>query len=183
MSANANAFSAVGRNWGWVLAYGVLLIIAGFIAMANPIATGLAVGVILGISFTFSGVASLFAAFADAGWRAKTVDILFGLLALFAAFVCLANPFSGAVSVVWVIGFMFLIAGAYEIVAGFQADQDKIWLILLGAVDLALGVWVTVFMGAGVALVALATLVGFGFLFRGALISALAFKLRGLAKG
>ena len=172
----------VGRNWVWMLAYGILLVVAGFFAMWHPLATGLAMGVILAVSFAFSGAGSLIAAFRDAGWQAKTVDVLFGILMLFAAFVCLVNPFGGAVSIVWVIGVIFLITGVYEFVAGFRAGREKVWLILLGVVDMLLGFWATFMMPPDAALVALAAMVGLVFVFRGAMLSAFAFRLRDLTK-
>lgn len=181
MDAVQSATGSVGRNWGWMLAYGILLMAFGVFAMMNPIATGLAVGIILAVSFLFAGVGSLIAAFKDAGWQAKTVDILFGIMALFAAFICFANPFSGAVSIVLLIGVLFLILGGYEVVAGFRTGGEKLWLILLGVVDMLIGFGAAFFMTPDAALVSLSALVGIGFVFRGALLSILAFKVRGLA--
>lgn len=178
-----NTAPKIGRNWGWMLAYGIVLVLAGIFAMWHPIATGLAVGVMLAVSFMLGGVAALVAAFRDAGWLAKTVDVVFGLLMLFAAFVCLVNPFGGAVSVVWLIGILFMISGGYELVAGFRSAHEKVWLILLGILDLGIGLWMAFMMSPGAALVALAVLIGASFIFRGVLVSALAFQLRSAAKG
>ena len=182
METMRSAVRRAGRNWGWVLLYGLLLIVTGFFAMVDPVATGLAVGIILAISFFVGGVGALIAAFRDAGWQAKTVDVLFGIMSLLAGVICLVNPFGGATTLVWVIGILFLISGGYEIAAGFKADSEKAWLILLGILDLFIGLYATFLMPPDTALVVLATLVGIGFLFRGLLISTLAFRLRGLAK-
>lgn len=165
-----------------MLAYGVLLVLIGFFALAHPFATALAAGLLLGTSLAFGGAASLIAAFRDAGWRAKTVDLLFGVLILIAAFICLADPFSGAISLAWVIGIIFLITGFYELAAAFRIGSNRISLILLGVVDIALGLWMTIFMGPGAALIALAGVVGIAFVFRGVLLSVAALKLRGLAR-
>ncbi|MDE2435659.1 MAG: DUF308 domain-containing protein [Sphingomonadales bacterium] len=182
MNANQSIGGAAGRSWGWMLVYGILLIVVGFFAMFHPLVTGLAMGTILGVSFLFGGIGSLIAAFKDGAWQNKLVDVLFGLLALLAAFICIANPFSGAVSIVWAIGVMFLISGGYELVAGFRTDNEKVWLILLGIVDLLLGFWATFIMPGDAALVALAALVGMVFVFRGGLLVALSTRLRGLSK-
>lgn len=181
MSTRPMGQHRLGRHWGWVLGYGIFLIVVGIFAMLHPLATGLAMGVLLGVSFLFSGVGALIAAFKDAGWQSRAVDILFGLLSLLAAGACIVNPFSGAVAIVWIIGVVFLIMGGFELAAGFRAGRDRGWLILLGVIDGLLGAWAAFFMPADTALVALATLVGFAFLFRGALLSALAFRLRGPA--
>lgn len=182
METIQSAIRGVGRNWGWMLIYGIVLIVFGIFALMHPLATGLAVGIMLGISFLFGGVGSLFAAFNDAGWQAKTVDILFGAMSLFAAFVCIANPFSGAVSIVWLIGILFLVMGGFEFVTGFKTDGERIWLILLGVVDMLIGFWAAFLMPPGAALLSLAALVGIAFIFRGAVATMLAFKVRGLTK-
>lgn len=182
MPASYSARYGPGRNWGWMLAYGILLVAVGIFAMVHPLATGLAIGVMLAISFLFAGVGALVAAVRDAGWQAKMVDLLYGVLALLAAFVCFANPFGGAVSLVWVIGILFLIMGGYELVAGFRTSHEKIWLILLGVVDILIGYWAAFSMPPDAALVALATLVGISFLLRGVFVALLALRLRGLAR-
>lgn len=174
--------NGAGRNWIWLLLYGILLIIIGIIASMNPLATGLAVGLLLSFSLFVAGVGSLIAAFTDFGWRARTVDIVYGILALLGGAICLANPFGGAISLVWVIGVMFLVIGGFELMAGFRASSEKLWLILMGLLDLGIGFWATFLMPPGAALVALTVLVGFGFLFRGVLLTMLAFSVRRLTR-
>lgn len=176
------ATKRAGRNWGWILAYGILLVVIGIFAMMNPLATGLAIGLMLAISFLIGGAGSLVAAFRDAGWQSKMVDILFGILSLVVGILCLSNPFGGAISIVWVIGILFIVSGLFEFAAGLRADQEKVWLILLGLCDMLIGFWAAFLLGPGAALVALATLVGIGFLFRGVVLSILAFQVRALAK-
>ena len=183
MTSIEAAMERIGRNWGWILAYGILLVVTGIFAMLNPMATGLAVGLILAVSFFAGGAVSLAAAFRDAGWQSKAVDIVFGILALLAGLICLANPFGGAISIVWVIGVLFLVSGGFEFIAGLRAKHEKFWLILLGICDMLIGFWAVFLMGPGAALVTLATLVGIGFVFRGTLLSVFAFQVRELTKG
>ncbi len=183
MTTTETASRQMGRNWGWILAYGIMLAITGVFALMNPMATGLAVGLILAISFFIGGAGALAAAFRDAGWKSKAVDIVFGILSLLVGLICLANPFGGAISIVWVIGVFFLVSGGFEFVAGLRADHEKFWLILLGICDMLIGFWAAFLMGPGAALVTLAILVGIGFLFRGAVLSVFAFQVRELAKG
>lgn len=182
MNTIASDLKQVGRNWSWMLAYGILLVVLGIFAMTHPLAMSYGVGIILSVSFLFSAGGALIAAFRDAGWQAKTVDVLFGVLSLLAAIIFFVNPFSGALTVIWVIGVMFLIMGGFEFVAGFRSNSDRVWLIMLGVVDMLIGFWATFFMPPTAALVALATLVGLAFMFRGILLAILAFKTRGLAK-
>lgn len=168
------------RQWGWMLATGIILVVIGVLAALHPLATGLAMGTLLAVVFLIGGVASLAAAFRDAGWQAKVVDILFGVLALLGAIVCVANPFSGAISLAWLIGVLFLVSGIMEILAATRASSDRILLGILGVVDVVLGAYVTFAIDPAGGLVLLALMVGFGFIARGVLLSALAIRIRNL---
>lgn len=168
------------RAWGWMLAYGILLIVVGVLAILHPIGTSMAIGVFLGAMLAIAGVASIIAGFRDFGWQTKLVDFLFGALALIGAFVFIAMPVISAASLVWAAGIMFIVTGAFEIYNGIKATEDRWWLVLLGAVDLLLGAYLAFLMPVGAQILTLAWLVGLGFLFRGVILSILAFKLRGV---
>lgn len=171
---------SVKRQWGWMLAYGILLVVTGIFALMAPGVTAIAVSAILFATFMISGIGTLLAAFRDAGWQAKLVDLLFGILALLAAFLCIANPFGSAVTLVWIAGIFFIVNGISELVGASRAGDDKGMLILLGAIDLLLGIYLAFFIGPLAALATLAFVVGLGFIFRGIVVSILAFKVRGL---
>ena len=180
MTSIEDGVSTVRRAWGWMLAYGILLIVVGWFAAFHPIATNLAVGVMLGVAMVFVGVASIIAAFRDFGWQSKLVDVLFGFLALLGAFLFLAMPVLSATGLVWAAGIFFIVNGGFELYNGFKSSEDRVFLIVMGIIDLALGIYISTFMPLGAQIVTLALFVGFGFIFRGVILSVLAFKVRGL---
>ena len=47
------------RGWGWVLAVGILLMVAGFICMMDPWVSVAAMGMTVGIVFVLEGVSSI----------------------------------------------------------------------------------------------------------------------------
>ena len=47
------------RGWGWVLAVGILLMVAGFICMMDPWVSGAAIGLTVGLAFLLEGVSSI----------------------------------------------------------------------------------------------------------------------------
>lgn len=49
-------------GWGWLLALGILMIAFGFISLFSPVATALALGMMVGIVFVFEGVNAVFKA-------------------------------------------------------------------------------------------------------------------------
>ena len=47
------------RNWGWVLAIGIILMIAGFVCMMDPWVSIAAVGMTVGLVFLLEGISSI----------------------------------------------------------------------------------------------------------------------------
>ena len=47
------------RGWGWVLAVGILLMVAGFICMMDPWVSVAAIGLTVGLAFLLEGVSSI----------------------------------------------------------------------------------------------------------------------------
>ncbi len=50
------------RGWGWVLAVGILLMVAGFICMMDPWVSAAAVGVTVGLVFLLEGISAIICA-------------------------------------------------------------------------------------------------------------------------
>lgn len=167
-------------NWGWVMAYGVLLLVIGVFALLEPLATGLATGMFIAALLICGGTLALIAGFTTRGWHSRWLDIVTGVLALALGVLMLWHPFLGAFSLVWFIGLWLFGSGILELMAGLRAAPHRAMLILLGVVDVVLGF--SLFLaGPLTALIVLAILVGVSFLFRGALMCALALRLRRLS--
>ena len=47
------------RGWGWVLAVGILLMVAGFLCMMDPWVSAAAVGVTVGLVFLLEGISAI----------------------------------------------------------------------------------------------------------------------------
>ena len=47
------------HNWGWVLAVGIVLMIAGFICMMDPLVSITAVGMTVGLVFLLEGISAI----------------------------------------------------------------------------------------------------------------------------
>jgi Short repeat of unknown function (DUF308) len=52
----ADMIGRLGRNWGWVFAYGLLTLIAGIAVLAWPSETLLVLAVLFGIQLIISGI-------------------------------------------------------------------------------------------------------------------------------
>src|SRR5271154_2729767 len=67
---------------GWLIAIGVIFIILGILAIAEPLVTGLAVAFLVGWLLIVGGVAHLVAAFGGGGALRVIVQVLIGVVYL-----------------------------------------------------------------------------------------------------
>lgn len=169
-------------GWGWVLAYGVIVLLVGLLAFLNPIATGLATGILFGLLLVAYGVLALIAGFSSLSHRSRWIELLLGVLGILAGAMTLFNPFLGALSLVTLIGAWLLVSGIFEIVSGFTNAHDRIWRVVLGLLDMILG-GILLFSGPATGLFFLAFCIGISFLFRGVFLVMLAFGLRKIGRG
>lgn len=135
------ALEVLQKGSGWVIAFAVLQIVVGLLAIAAPQIATLATAVFLGWLLLFTGVAQLVHAFQLRGWKG------FGLHALGAAFYSLggilviARPLAGAISLTLIVSLFLAIEGAGRVGMALQHRPEQGWLGLLvgGALGILLG--------------------------------------------
>lgn len=168
-------------GWGWVLAYGLLVILIGLLALFDPVATAFATGILLGALLLVFGVTAIMSGLSHLKARGRWIEVLLGLVSGLFGLLILLAPFAGALSLVWAIGFWLAVAGLFEIVNAIRVAHDRGWRLFLGIVDLLLGGYL-LFAGPATSLAFLAVLVGISFLFRGLFLVVLALGLRRIAR-
>ena len=72
MQQPADILASLGRHWGWVLAYGIITLLAGVAVLAWPGVTLLVVAVLLGVQLIVSGIFRFVAALAPDRWDTGT---------------------------------------------------------------------------------------------------------------
>lgn len=166
-----------GSTWGWVMAYGVLLILAALIVLLNPLVAGVATGLILGVILIVAGVAAIAAGWTSLSSRARWTEILLGALALLAGIFAVADPVAGALSLVIAIGLWLVVSGSFQIAFALKARHDKGWRLLLGVLDVVLGL-VLLFSSPATGLAFLAIIVAISLTVRAVFLIQLALALR-----
>ena len=172
--------TSLTRNWWAVALRGVAAIIFGLLTLVMPGIT-LAVLVLLWGSFAIvDGVFNIVSAVRGrTGELPRWALVLEGLVSIGAGVVTFAWPGLTALVLVYVIAAWAIITGVLEIVAAVRLRREienEWWLAATGALSVIFGVFVTLFPGAG-ALTLVLWIGAYSIVF-GALLIALAFRLR-----
>jgi uncharacterized membrane protein HdeD (DUF308 family) len=129
-------------KWGWIVALGVVYLIAGFIALGSVAMATVVSVLIVGVMMIISGVAEVFSAFQIKSWGKFLLWALLGVLYIVAGFVTFQNPLLAAVLLTLVLGASLVVSGIMRIVLAFSMKRETpwIWVALSGAITLLLGV-------------------------------------------
>jgi len=129
-------------KWGWILALGIVYVVAGFIALGSVVMATVASVLIVGLMMIVAGVAEIINAFQLKGWGKFLIWLLLGALYIVAGFVTFENPLFAAVILTLLLGASLVASGIMRIILAFsmKREQPWIWLLLSSIVTLLLGV-------------------------------------------
>jgi uncharacterized membrane protein HdeD (DUF308 family) len=132
---------ALSRNWGWLLAFGILMIILGIFAIAMPKPATLAVQVALGWILVIGGIVEGIHAFMAQGWRGFLLELLSAILYLAVGILLLVNPVAGALALTVVLAVFLIVEGILKVILAFQVRDHRGWgwLLASGILSLLLG--------------------------------------------
>jgi uncharacterized membrane protein HdeD (DUF308 family) len=123
----------IGRMWWMWLVTGVLWLFAALVILQFDSAAVTTVGIIVGCMFLFAGMQQfLLAAATD---HLRWLWIAFGVLFVLAGIACLAQPEKTFVGLADLLGFLFLMVGAWwTISAILQAGRPLWWIGLIAGI-------------------------------------------------
>src|SRR6202041_2832669 len=129
-------------KWGWIVALGVVYLLAGFIALGSVVVATVASVLVVGAMMIIAGVAEVFSAFQIKSWGKFLLWVLLGVLYIIAGFVTFENPLLAAALLTLVLGASLVASGIIRIILAFSMKREMPWvLVLLSAViTLLLGV-------------------------------------------
>ena len=155
-------------KWGWFLALGIVLILAGLAAIAFPFLSSIAAKVVLGWLFLIGGVMMIVHAFQAPGWGGFLWELLVGILYVVVGGYLAFFPLAGLLTLTIVIAALFIAEGVFEAIMAFRVRPHEgwVWLLLSGIAALAVGVIIAMGLPES-AIWALGLLVGINLLFSG----------------
>ena len=134
-------FGATEKQWGWLMALGILFVALGTVGLAMQFTVTLASIMYLGILLLIGGAVQTVQAFTFHGWRNVVSHLLMGVLYLFVAYTVIENPVAMSVTLTLVLAAALVGLG---IVRGVTAVMHREysqwgWLLFSGILTVVLG--------------------------------------------
>ena len=146
MSATSAA-TFVKKSVGWSIALSVLMILAGILAIASPLAAGLAVNVIVAWLLVFSGCIHLVFSWYRPSTGGFLWELLIGVLYVSVGIYLVLRPVAGLASLTLVLATYLILEAILELVLGFTLRPlpGSTWLVIDGIITgiLAVMIWRT----------------------------------------
>jgi uncharacterized membrane protein HdeD (DUF308 family) len=172
------AVEKLRSRWGWLVAYGVLCVLFGVLALGLVEASSLAVVFLIALMLIVAGGAEILLGFNSRDWPSFFLWLVSGLFYLVFGAFALARPEVAAAVLTAVVGIGFLIAGLARIWLGLKLPAGpKAFIVLAGAITILLGGLILAGW-PGNTLIILGTLFGVDLVFYGSSWIALGLRLR-----
>jgi uncharacterized membrane protein HdeD (DUF308 family) len=144
MSATS-AVTLAKKAVAWSIGLSVLLIVAGILAIASPVAAGIAVNVVVAWLLVFSGCTHLVFAWYRRSAGGFLWELLMGILYIFIGGFLLAHPVAGLESLTIALAIYLFVEAVLEFIMGFTLRPlpGSGWLLVDGIITLilALMIW------------------------------------------
>jgi uncharacterized membrane protein HdeD (DUF308 family) len=142
--STGSAASFVRKSVGWSIALSVLMIVAGILAIASPLAAGIAVNVLVAWLLVISGFAHFVFAWRRPSTGGLVGELLLGILYLLIGGYLLLHPVAGLETLTIALAIYLFLEAVLEFVLGFMLRPlpGSGWLIFDGIVSLILAVMI-----------------------------------------
>src|SRR6478609_6100506 len=140
-SSLGSGIAALHGKWGWIVALGVVYLIAGFVALGSVGMATVASVLVVRAMMIVAGAAEIIGAFQMKSWGKFVIWALLGVLYVIAGFLTFENPLFAAVLLTLFLGASLLASGAVRLFLAFSMKRESpwVWVALSGAITLLLG--------------------------------------------
>jgi uncharacterized membrane protein HdeD (DUF308 family) len=169
----------IADNWGWFVALGVLCIIVGILAIIFPLASSIAMKILIGWLLLITGIMHIVHCFQASNWRGFLWDLLLGVLFIVAGGWLVFFPIAGLIALTAFLAWVFILQGIFEIILAFQTRPIRGWGWILFSGIIAMAAGILIWLGLpSTATWALGLLAGINLITSGASYVALAMMAR-----
>ncbi|MEQ1955547.1 HdeD family acid-resistance protein [Mesorhizobium sp. CN2-181] len=131
-------------SWIWLALLGIISLIGGILALANPFAATMAAVFLAGWTFLLFGVLQIVHAFSTKGWTGFLWSLLLGIITAAVGVSLLTNPTAGAISLTMLVAILFLVLGVVKLMYAFSLRPVSGWIFaaLSGVISIVLGLMI-----------------------------------------
>jgi uncharacterized membrane protein HdeD (DUF308 family) len=166
------------HNWGWFLAFGIILMLLGIAAISRSVTSTVVSMGFFGWLLVIAGIVEFVHAFMVGNWAGFFLHLLAAVLFGITGVMILARPVISAEAITFLMSVFFLLAGLYQLVASIWAHLPGWgWHALNGAIASVLGILLLV-QWPVTGLYAIGLFIGIDLIFYGWAWIALALNLR-----
>ncbi|MCX7118233.1 MAG: HdeD family acid-resistance protein [Legionellales bacterium] len=130
------------RNWGWLLALGILFVILGCIGMGMVVGLTIASVLFLGVILLIAGISQVVDVFTSKQWRGAVWHALIAILYILGGGVVIYDPILASTLITVLIAWMLIIIGVTRLIMAnsLRSQGGWGWLIFAGLTAIILGV-------------------------------------------
>jgi uncharacterized membrane protein HdeD (DUF308 family) len=134
-------FGDLSRNWGWLLAFGILSIILGTVGLGMTFGLTLVSVVFFGALLIVGGTFQLIDAFKCQGWKGALWHILIALLYIAGGLLIVVDPVLASGTLTLALAAVLIAVGVSRVIMAVQhrGQSGWGWLVLAGLISIALG--------------------------------------------
>ena len=178
----ADVLTRAGRHWGWYLAFGIITLLAGVVALVWPGPTLLVIAILFGVQLIVTGIFRFVAAFAssDQTGGTRTLMAVLGALSLIVGLYAVRHVLITLIALTLLLGIFWTVSGVVEVFTSLSRREvsGRGWTALIGVLAILAGIVVLIY--PGISVLALAVVVGIWLLVYGFMEIRLAFQIRSL---
>jgi len=142
--ADQEMLGTIKRHAGVGMAVGILVVVAGILALLSPLVAGLSIAIAVGVLIVASGVSRLFLAFKMGSFGHGLLVFLLGLLSIVIGGYMVSRPGMALATLTLVMAIYFAVDGIFQTIWAFRLRPIKGWgwALFSGIVSLALGIMI-----------------------------------------
>ncbi len=159
---------ALSKASGWAIAWAILIIIAGIIAITTPFISGIGITILIGWLLVVSGFFHVVESFQARGAGSFIWRLIVGIIYIIGGADIALHPALGLITLTLFLGIILIVQGVVGVAAffGHRPLPGSGWILINSLINLAFGAFIW-WDGPRAAAWVIGTLVGFVLIFSG----------------
>jgi uncharacterized membrane protein HdeD (DUF308 family) len=178
----ADVLARIGKSWAWIMAFGIITLLAGVAVLAWPGRTLIVIAVLFGIQLIVAGIFRFVAAFAsdDLTGGTRVLLAVLGVLSLIIGLYAIRHVLLTLLALSLLLGIFWIVNGAVELFTALSHREmpSRGWTGFMGVLSIVAGLIILAY--PGISLLTLAIVLSVWLIFFGVMEISLAFRIRSL---